>query len=275
VIFGAGTMESMFTIECDDDSVDSAALAAIADDALVIVSRRLAIDPASVAPIRVIVGNGRNSAVDREIRVGLRAAGQGYDWTDWFELLFSHELTHVLLRDAWATGPVLWWEGMPVHLGDDRVRTRLFGRSYHAYCRVLDELGVLLPLAPLVHASTFYRRRRDIRVDLQAGSFCGFLLDTFGPRPLRAFMTEYRPPSPAQPRLVLDPILRRHLGDDLEGLARAWVRSLRTHIDCDAALVARFRARSFGAEPDAAEHCDFCFAPVRDGHICGSAGAHG
>jgi hypothetical protein len=34
--------------------------------------------------------------MDREIRVATRPAGGGYSSYDWFELVFSHELAHLL-----------------------------------------------------------------------------------------------------------------------------------------------------------------------------------
>ncbi|MBS1123187.1 MAG: Peptidase superfamily [Deltaproteobacteria bacterium] len=242
-------------------------MSTIADDALRVISNRLEIDAGRFRTAHVIVDEGPSSVVDRAIRIS-SLPRDGYQRADWLELLFSHELTHLLVRDTWGTGPVLWWEGLPVHLGDDRVRTRLFGHSYHAYCRALDQLDALLPLEPLLQASTFYRRRADIRVDLQAGSFCGFLLETLGPRRLGAFLTDYRRPTRADPRMLLDPITKQHLGDDFAGLAEGWIGFLRARVPCEPELVDRLRTRTFGLEPDRREHCDFCFAPRSSDRAC-------
>jgi len=241
-------------------------MAAIADDAMHVLTKALEIEVSQVRPCRVIVDEGPSSVVDRVIRISSQPRA-GYRRDDWLELLFSHELTHLLVRDAWGVGPVLWWEGLAVHLGDDRIRTRLFGHSYHAYCRALDHLGGLLPLEPLLRASTFYRRRADLRVDLQAGSFCGFLLETLGPQCLRAFLTDYRRPTRAEPGVRLDPITKQHLGDDFVGLCEGWVRFLRA-LPCEPVLVDRLRTRTLGLECDRSEHCDFCFAPRSSDREC-------
>lgn len=249
-----------FRIECRCDDVDAAAVATIADAAMRTLTRTLAIDASSFRSATVIVGDGPSSVVDRVIAISPHPRGS-LRRDDWLELVLSHELTHLLVRDAWGMGPVLWWEGLPVHLGDDRVRTRVLGHTYHAYCRALDHLGALLPLAPLLRASTFYRRRADFRVDVQAGSFCGFLLETLGPHRLRAFLGDFRAPTRADPRMVLDPIAIRHLGGDFASLGEGWLEFLRNRVPYEPALVERLRTRRFGGEPDRFEHCDFCFAP--------------
>lgn len=256
-----------FRIECRCDDVDAAALATMANDAMHVITRALALDASRARPVTVIVGEGPSCVVDRVITISSHPRG-GCRRDDWLELVFSHELTHLLVRDAWGVGPVLWWEGLPVHLGDDRVRTRLTGHTYHAYCRALDQLGVLLPLAPLLQASTYYRRRADFRVDLQAGSFCGFLLETLGPHRVGAFLASYRRPTRADPRVELDPITTQHLGGSFAELGEGWLQFLRAHVPCERALVERLGARSFGVEPDRAEHCDFCFAPRSTDRAC-------
>jgi hypothetical protein len=250
-------------IDCQRDDLDPAALAAIAHRALDELCARLQL-ALPTGPIRVIVGaDGTSSANGRELVVVPRAAGNGYTTADWFELLFAHEVAHLLVQEAWGMPPVLIWEGLPVHLGDDRTRTRLFGHTYHAYCRALDALASLLPLAPLLRASTYYRRRGDVRVDLQAGSFCAFLLETHGPSQLGGFIRASVRPTTDPPEAVVDPGLVRWLGADLRTLEAAWIASLRAH-PAAPALVERFRGRPLGTEPDRRAHCDRCFAPTAD-----------
>jgi len=268
------TGQARFEIECHGGELDEAIAAAIADAALARVAARLQIDVSSLHHIRVIVAHGANTVVDREIRVAPRASGRGYSVYDWFELLFTHELTHLLVRDAWGVPPVLWWEGLPVHIGDDSARTRLFGSSYHGYCRALDELGSLIPLEPLLRASTYYRRRTDPRVDLQAGSFCGFLLEIYGPQRLGRFIAEWSRPISKHAVTIIDPLLQHHLGDDLHRLGMAWRHFLRMRVACDPSLVERLRERRFGDAPDGTDHCDDCFAPLGSVVGCPSCTRH-
>lgn len=257
------TRNPRFRIESHREDLDTAIMAAIAEVTLTTVAQRLCIDVAEFGAVRVIVSSQTNSVVDREIIVAPRPAGRGYSMYDWFELLFAHELTHLLIQDAWGLPPVLWWEGMAVHLGDDRVRTRLFGHDYHAWCRALDDLSRLLPLERLLRASEYYRCRRDPRVDLQAGSFCGFLLQTRGCERLGRFLAESRPLGEAGARIV-DLLLARHLGADLCGLESEWIRFLRAQVRSVPSVAERVRTLRLDEAPDGREHCDHCFA-VRNG----------
>lgn len=95
------------------------------------------------------------------------------------------------------------------------------------------------------------------------GSFSGFLLETLGPHRLRAFLADFRAPTRADPRMVLDPIAIRHLGGDFASLGEGWLEFLRNRVPYEPALVEGLRTRRFGGEPDRFEHCDFCFAPQR------------
>jgi hypothetical protein len=253
-------------IELDGrEGLDAAAAAATCERVVTTLSTRLAIDLSTIPPIRVIIGDGESSAVDREVRVSPRPAGRGYTVQDWLELLVSHELTHVLVREAWGMPPVLWWEGIAIHLGDDRVRTRLFGTSYRAYCRALDDAGLLLAFEPLLRASAYYRRRGDPRVDLQSGSFCGFLLDIHGPGRLASFVADTRPPT-AEPALAgIDPMLERHFGAGLDRLHADWRAYLRAESASTAALAERIRPRLESGIRDGYEHCDRCFARLASG----------
>ena len=256
-------MSAWFELELRRGDLDEAIITRIVDAARVNVAARLQIDVSGLRGVRVVVADDANTVVDHEIRVAPRPSGGGYSIYDWFELLFTHELTHLIVRDTWGMPAALWWEGMPVHLGDDAVRSRLFGGSYHAYCGALAELGALLSLESLLRGSTYYRRRPDFRVDLQAGSFCGFLLETFGPRRLGHFIAESPRPVSEPAVAIVDPGLRRHFGNDLRGLQAAWVQFLATRVASDRALIERLSTRRFGEEPDAVAHCDHCFAHLR------------
>jgi len=170
------------------------------------------------APVRLIVAEGRNEAVGRTISVAPREGG-GMDRAAWLELLITHELTHVVVASAWGEPPALLWEGLPVWFGDAYVRERVLGRSYAVECRALLELDRLRPLAPLWSHATYYGERKDYRVDVQAGAFCGWLLATIGPSRL--------------PTLALA---------DLSRLEPAWHDWLRESVPRDAARVDRLRA---------------------------------
>lgn len=269
----------LLRIDCQLDGFDLRELSSIADATLEEVAARLELGLATFRPARIVVAAGASSVVEREIRVAPRPAGGGYSVYDWFELLVAHELTHLLVRDRWGLPPALLWEGLAVSLGDDRIRTRLFARSYDAWCRGLVELGALVPLAPLLRGSTYYRHRPDVRVDLQAGSFCGFLLRTRGPQRVRELVAASRRPTSDPANAILDPILLDLLGSDFAALEREWMELLRVEVERDASLVDRLRDRLRAVPPPGRERCDLCFAELAavDGVVvggvarCGSA----
>jgi hypothetical protein len=264
--------EPFLRLECRLLDLDLETLMRVAHQVIRVVTRRLELPMDAAMGLEVLVGDGPNDAQHRSIRVSPKPAGRGYGRYDWFELLFSHELTHVLVESAWGRPPLPWWEGLPVALGDDRVRTRLFGRSYHARCRALDELGMLLPMQPLLRASYYYAARTDSRVDVQAGSLCAFGLEVHGPAALRAFVGDVRLPTPEDPRLVLEPALRRHVGADFEGHVEDWLQWLRATVPLDDALLEQLVARSAEPPPRRGRiHCDFCYTPL-EGEACPACG---
>ncbi len=256
--------------DCRRDDLSVERLRAVGEDTARRVVGMLGID----APGEVLVTvaeDGPSHAVGDRVRVS-PWSGRGLTVDDSFELLLAHELTHVLMRRAWGTPPVLWWEGLPIHLGDDFVRARALGRSYDAYCRILLELGAALPLGELMAASDYYRRRPDFRVDLIAGSFAGFVLRTRGSEALGAFVQAVERPEPNSPRWVVTPAMVRHLGADLAALERQWHTALRELPPPDPSLLAKWGQRHFDGAPPGRVHCDVCFAPVSE-RGCETCGA--
>jgi len=126
---------------------------------------------------RLVLGADRSEVVGDTVRVEAKEARGSCSEVDWLELLLRHELTHLLIERHWGMAPTLFWEGVPVHLGDDFVRQRLHGRDYADRCRELAASGRLLNFEGLIAPDAYYRRRSDYRVDMQAGAFCGWLLD--------------------------------------------------------------------------------------------------
>jgi len=226
------------------------------------VARRLSAVLEVRRPLRVevlLATDGGSWAQGSLVRLCPRAGG-GLSLLESFEMLLAHELTHVLVRECWGLPPALVWEGLSVHLGDAWTRARVLGRTYHTYCRVLGELGVLPRLEGLMSAAAFYRWRPDSRVDLAAGSFCGFLLATRGAAALRAFVADLGRPTAQVPRWVLVPAMRRHLGADLAHLEREWIVWLQHRPEAPE-LRESWASRRFDGPPRGRMHCDVCFAP--------------
>jgi hypothetical protein len=218
-----------------------------------------------LAPIQVHVGPRPSGTVGSQVWIEARTSGPlGPD--GWFELLLRHELVHLLIESAWGRGPALLWEGLPIALADARVRAR-YGISYRDHCRAVAAAGRLVPLGELVLASSFYARRTDPRVDLQAGAFCGWLLQQGALPALAELLRSWHPPTPDRPVVDLT-ALPDLLGEDLLGLERRWRASLAGPVP-PPDLVARWLA-----DPPSPRrpHCDFCFGP-RAADPCDRCGA--
>jgi hypothetical protein len=260
-------------LQCELDELDMGELMRVAHRATYVVTSQLGVSMDSVAGLEVRVeAGGRSSALGRTIVVSLPNDRGTLSTSEWFELLYSHELTHVVVESQWGRPPVLWWEGLSISLGDDRVRARVLGHSYHQHCRALDLLGVLLPMGPLLTAGGYYERRGDYRVDVQAGSLCGYLLQVHGAESLRQFVSQAECPRPGNPCLRINPALRRNFGTDFEGLVDQWRHWLRQIGQPDDALLDKLRRQSFDDAPSGRPHCEFCYAPLA-GERCPACGA--
>ncbi len=257
-----------FRIDASSTPLKEEALTSLADGVAADLCRQLGLTLEPWVPVSVDVGAGPSQAIGRQIRIEAKPAAGRHTAEDWFELLLRHELTHVLVAENWGIAPCLFWEGLPIHLGDNHVRRRLFGHSYHDHCAALSRCRALLPLRRLILPSDYYSRRSDFRVDLQAGAFTGFLLERDGIAGLRSLFRSYRPPTPDRPWVAVDRLFQKHLGADLAGLESAWRAALLAS-PADPGHVEKYRSRRFGETPTLPAHCDFCMHPLdRTGRRC-------
>lgn len=217
--------------------------------------------------VDVDVGGTTNSVVGHTVTIATRTGG-GLSDENWFELLLAHELTHFVVREAWGLPPALFWEGLPVSLGDDYVRTRVLGRPYGQWCRALLELDRLLELTPLLRANVYYASRPDFRVDLEAGSFCGHLLRTRGAGRLGDFVRSVGRPPDDGGAWTITPALQRNLGGTLPELEEEWIAWLRATVTLEPSVLDRCASLNFSASLGSL-HCDRCFSPVHDSRCTG------
>ncbi len=206
-----------FKLEVIDSPLSTPATATLADESLEDIAARLGIDLEPWDPPLLVVGSPSSECVDDTVRVASKAARGATTAAHWYELLVRHELTHLLLERCWGMAPTLFWEGIPVHLGDARVRQRIHWRSYASYCANFGAEGRLLPLESLL--TDYYGQRSDMRVDVQAGAFCGWLLERDRPGLRRLFETW-------APEADLDELLQKCLGAGLAELDISWQDSL-------------------------------------------------
>jgi len=262
-----------FEIAMQCDFLDPKTIGGVADQILDRLGSSLEIGLDNWQPAKVFVRDGPNCMVDREIHVSPKRSGKRLSANDWFELLFAHELTHLLIAEAWGIAPVLFWEGVPVFMADNFTRSRVLGTTYHECSRALLENERLLPLSELLLPRSYHARRTDSRVDIQAGSFSGYLLQSFGVGPMRALATDYVAPSAEVPRMLLTPLLKRHFDSDLPGLEAKWTHFLETEVACRSALVEQLSGSKTtrGAVPPL--RCNFCGHRLNQSQLaCSSCG---
>jgi hypothetical protein len=188
---------------------------------------------------------------------------------DWCELLFRHELTHWLVQRAWGISLVMFWEGLPVYLADNAIRTRLFHFSYHAYCAALLQHRALLPLSAGLLPHQYYGMSHDFRITAEYGSFTGYLVERYGIQAIAATSQQYCPPTPEHPVLNVSSIFQAVWKKDLQELEAEWQIFLSQDMHVSAAADASVSKRTY---PETVEikdrHCQFCWSPCGTQAIC-------
>ncbi len=172
----------------------------------------------------IFIEKGLGSGVSGDvITLSPHKVGNGYSSLDWVELLFSHELTHELLERYWGSpSPVIFWEGIPIYFADNKVRLRLFGKSYHQYCNIFLKNNLLFPINKILLSHIYYAKRYDYRIDVQAGSFAGFLLEKYGNEKMRNIFQNYIPPTPENPIMNINSLLYDSYEKNLNELEKEW-----------------------------------------------------
>ena len=261
-----------FCVESFVEGAERARLAQLMDAAAVDIAELLDIPLSPRKMATVTVGAASSQVSGSDIRIQAKPPLGRYSSLDWFELLFRHELTHLLVRRHWGTAPALFWEGLPIHLGDELVRKRLFGHSYRAHCAALFACGPLIALSRLILPSDYYGMRTDFRVDLQAGAFTAFVLERNTIQDLRSLFRTYRQPSPQRPWVAIDRLCQKTLGADLVELECLWQRWLEG-IPVDTDLVRSYHEIRFTDRAVVRTRCDFCMHRLDpSGKKCTSCG---
>lgn len=259
----------------DSPLVDVEALGLEADRICERLARKLEIDLSDWPSAEVVVAQGQSSVVGRKIRVCPKPGDKNLSSADWFALLFGHELTHLLLSDNWGMAPTLFWEGVPIYMADNHIRSQALGFNYHQYCRALLENDNLLSLAELLLPRKYYARRTDSRVDIQAGSFCGFLLERQGPSAMRGLFSDYVEPTAQAPLMRLTPLLEKHFAADISLLEQDWIGFLNEKVSYMTSLGEKVRARKSTEHAPGLLRCNFCGHQLTENHReCSSCGVN-
>ncbi|MDD5090023.1 MAG: hypothetical protein PHQ23_03820, partial [Candidatus Wallbacteria bacterium] len=208
-----------------------------------------------------IVDGGGSGAEGNLIRVAPDTGSGESCFLENLDLLFRHELTHLLLAEACGTGniQIIFWEGIPNWFAENKVRTIKFGFSYHEYCRAFLVSDKLLPLNLFVIAHDYYSMRRDFRYDLQAASFCGYLAGKYGIDSIIGALKEFQPPTPDHPVIEISKLLMGFSGKKLSALEKDWQKFLLNKVTARPdreERAASYTLPSFEEPPYT--HCGFC-----------------
>lgn len=125
--------------------------------------------------------------------------------------------------------------------------------------------NILIDLKQIV-GHKYYQRRNDWRIDLQAGSFIGFLIEKYSLTQLKILYQNYKAPTPDEPILAINSLLTNTFGYDLDVLEEKWKEFLENEITTH--LEAEQRAISF--TPIAllpTKRCAFCYSAVETADI--------
>ncbi|MDD2717034.1 MAG: hypothetical protein PHW04_14175 [Candidatus Wallbacteria bacterium] len=249
---------------------NSAEVKKLLDRILVEQAQFIRVDSAGFKKTDVFFNKETSSAADGKIFLWLKPPATADVLLEEIELLHRHELTHILIQMRCGTEflPVIFWEGIPIHFADNFVRTRLSGNSYHDYCRVFLDKKCLIPMELIQLGHNYYGMRQDFRIDIQAGSFAGFMIEKHGIDKIVDFLRDFQPPVPEKPVLSINPLCRKFFGMDFKGLESEWNNYLLA-LPERAQLRDKFAGKNFPSEiPLAHKHCRFCYHPFEEGEIC-------
>lgn len=191
------------------------------------------------------------------------------------EMLLTHELTHYLTGKYWGAAPVILWEGLPIYLADNKIREEFFGFSYHQICKLLEDKSRLIDLSKFLLPHSYYGYRQDFRVDIQCGSFTGFLVENYAVSNVKKIIGKFEKPSSANPVMRINPLFTEHTGKDLKALEQDWISFLRNEVKSSEKVLEMFGSTEFRKELEISSyHCKFCYFPMNnsDDMICSKCG---
>lgn len=191
----------------------------------------------------------------------------------WFELLFSHELVHALTDKIWKGEWLsIFLEGLPVYISDHSIRKKALNLSYHEQSRALLVENKLLRLEHIIMGANYFNYRTDWRIDIQSGSFVGFLIENYGMNKLKAIVERYSPPTPKKPYIKINHILEDETGIDLSSLENIWKNFLLKNVkENNVAYKKVLQANFNDLLKTSSTHCQYCYHPLKDNlSICPS-----
>lgn len=204
--------------------------------------------------IPVFIIEGVSQSYDNKIYV---CGNSDYD-RDYFKMLFKHELTH-LITFTWGIAPIIFWEGIPVYFADNQYRDN----SYHKYSKAFINNGVLYNLKYFIEGHKYLGRRFDFRIDIECGSFVGFLYEKYGADKLREVFQNYHHPSPEEPFNGANTVLEKVYSKKLSDLEKDWIKFLEDEIESDSAIEEKIKNKKFYKRiPIKSIHCKFCYFPM-------------
>src|SRR3989339_870386 len=194
---------------------------------------------------------------------------------DNFKMLLKHESIHFITKKTWGDAPAIFNEGIAVYFADNRIRQKQTSINYHAYCKILLKNHRLYPLKGLIESHKYLGRRYDYRVDLEGGSFIGFLIEKYGLGKLKLFFQNYQKPTPDKPVNQINKLCEKIYGKTLFAIEMDWVNFLKISVPYikKGEIICSKSRKFYKIIPIKHGYCKFCNTPMDGELLCPSCNA--
>ncbi|KQC08646.1 MAG: hypothetical protein APR54_04390 [Candidatus Cloacimonas sp. SDB] len=211
--------------------------------------------------IRVYINNGYSQFKKNKIYIGI---SKKLEEEYYLFMLFKHELIHLLIYKYFGVAPAIFWEGLPIYLSDYQYRMKYKNINYDEYCKVFLSLINLNKLSYILESEKYYARRYDYRIDIQCGSFIGFLVKKYNIDLLLDVFKKYEKPTTTNPVSNINNLLKSIYSKNLEELEAEWIEYLKKKIKLNKNLKNKLKNKIFYKRiPIKQYHCKFCYSPLR------------
>lgn len=226
------------------------------------VSSKLEISPANL-DLKVTLSHSHSFCDKSGIFIQTTRDKGGLTADHWLELFFKHELTHFLTAKFWGMPPSLFFEGLAVFISDMDIKKRELGQSYHTQALTLLHTPHYIPFNEITYSHHYLGRRNDFRCDVEAGSFIGFLVESFGLSKVQRVYEASKVPTKSDPDLNIQVVCKEIYQRDLNQLEADWHIWLRTNFKVSSNEIEQVQAFD-GYVNDLSMRCPFCLAPRCD-----------
>lgn len=237
------------------------------DEIISEVSKELNVKIPTDKLIQVFITQGTSQAYDNKLYI---CGNSNYE-ESYFKMLFKHELIHLIVF-TWGIAPIIFWEGIPIYFADNKYRNN----SYHKYSKAFLNNGALYNLKHFIMGYKYLGRRFDFRIDMECGSFIGYLFEKYGIEKFKEVFQSFPPLTPENPTCAVNTALSKVYGKKLSDLEKEWISFLNNEVESDDLIEEEIKNKNFYKRiPIKLIHCKFCYFPMeKKNMICPTCGGN-